>query len=107
MLCLLGEACNVATSKLVKSLSIRAARTFLQTFLAVLLASPALNLSTPGLKAAAVAGLASVLSLAHRLLDESPVPSLADSTPAPAGVAPAPAPAPAPGAPTVTGRVPR
>jgi hypothetical protein len=78
----------VATSKLVKSLSIRAARTFLQTFLAVLLASPALNLSAPGLKAAAVAGLASVLSLAHRLLDESPVPSLPDQTPAPA---PAPA----------------
>ncbi len=80
----------MATSKLVKSLSIRAARTFLQTFLAVLLASPALNLSTPGLKAAAVAGLASVLSLAHRLLDESPVPSLPDQTPAPANAGPAP-----------------
>src|SRR5919197_4401612 len=92
-----GRRCNVATSKLVKSLSIRAARTFLQTFLAVLLASPALNLSTPGLKAAAVAGLASVLSLAHRLLDESPVPSLADSTPAPA-----PAPAPTSAAPVAS-----
>jgi hypothetical protein len=79
----------VATSskKLVKSLAIRAARTFLQTFIAVLLASPALNLSAPGLKAAAVAGLASVLSLAHRLLDESSVPSLADHTPAPPATA--------------------
>ena len=81
----------MATSTLVKSLSIRAARTFLQTFLAVLLASPALNLSAPGLKAAAVAGLASVLSLAHRLLDETPVPSLADNTPAPVSAPPAPA----------------
>src|SRR6266545_5157648 len=37
------------------------------------------------------AGLASVLSLVHRLLDESPVPSLADHTPAPASpVSPAP-----------------
>ena len=72
------------TRKLVKSLFIRAARSFLQTFLAVLLAAPALNLSAPGLKAAGVAGLASVLSFAHRLLDESSIPSLADQPSAPA-----------------------
>jgi hypothetical protein len=68
---------------LVKSLLIRAARTFLQTFLAVLLAAPALDLSGPGLKAAAVAGLASVLSMINRLLDETPVPSLPDTATAP------------------------
>ena len=71
---------------LVKSLLIRAARTFVQTFLAVLLAAPALNVSGPALKAAAVAGLASVLSMLNRLLDETPVPSLVDTT----GSAPAP-----------------
>ena len=79
--------------KLMKSLLVRAARTFLQTFLAILLASPVLNLSGSGLKAAAVAGLASVLSMANRLLDETSIPSLTDSAPAPvpAGVAPTPA----------------
>jgi hypothetical protein len=74
--------------KLLKSLLIRAARTFLQTFFAILLASPVLNLSGSGLKAAAVAGLASVLSMVNRLLDETSLPSLSDATPAPA---PAPA----------------
>jgi hypothetical protein len=65
---------------LVKSLLIRAARTFLQAFLAVLLAAPALDLSGPVLKAAAVAGLASVLSMINRLLDETAVPSLSDTS---------------------------
>jgi hypothetical protein len=65
---------------MVKSLLIRAARTFLQTFLAVLLAAPALDLSGTALKAAAVAGLASVLSMINRLLDETPVPSLPDTS---------------------------
>jgi hypothetical protein len=69
----------MARKELVKSTLIRASRTFLQTFLAVLLASPALNLSGPGLKAAAVAGLASVLSMVNRILDETPVPSLPDA----------------------------
>jgi hypothetical protein len=78
--------------KLMKSLFVRAARTFLQTFLAILLASPVLNLSGSGLKAAAVAGLASVLSMVNRLLDETSIPSLSDSAPAPV---PAPATAPA------------
>jgi hypothetical protein len=78
--------------KLLKSLLVRAARTFLQTFLAILLASPVLNLSGSGLKAAAVAGLASVLSMVNRLLDETSIPSLSDSAPAPV---PAPATAPA------------
>jgi hypothetical protein len=78
--------------KLLKSLLVRAARTFLQTFLAILLAAPVLNLSGSGLKAAAVAGLASVLSMVNRLLDETSIPSLSDSAPAPV---PAPATAPA------------
>ncbi len=69
--------------KLMKSLLVRAARTFLQTFLAILLASPVLNLSGSGLKAAAVAGFASVLSMVNRLLDETSIPSLSDSAPAP------------------------
>jgi hypothetical protein len=51
-----------------------------------------LNLSGSGLKAAAVAGLASVLSMVNRLLDETSIPSLSDSAPAPV---PAPATAPA------------
>jgi hypothetical protein len=85
----------VVTSKLVNSLLIRAARTFLQTFIAVVVASPALNLSLPGFKAAAVAGLASVLSMVNRLLDESPVPSLTDRSPAPAAAPTGPLPAPA------------
>jgi hypothetical protein len=78
----------MANMKLLKSLLIRAARTFFQTFLAILLASPVLNLSGSGLKAAAVAGLASVLSMVNRLLDETSLPSLSDATPA---AAPAPA----------------
>jgi hypothetical protein len=74
---------------LVRSILIRAARTFVQTFLAILLAAPALDLSGPALKAAAVAGLASVLSMINRLLDETPVPSLSDTTPSPSAPAPA------------------
>jgi hypothetical protein len=66
-------------SVLLRSVLIRAARAFLQTFLAMLLAAPVLNLSGPALKAAGVAGLASVLSMLHRLLDETSVPSLTDS----------------------------
>ena len=86
--------------KLLKSLLIRAARTFFQTFLAILLASPVLNLSGSGLKAAAVAGLASVLSMVNRLLDETSLPSLSDATPAPAS---APATATEPASSTVAG----
>ena len=77
---------------LLRSILIRAARAFLQTFLAMLLAAPVLNLSGPALKAAGVAGLASVLSMLHRLLDETSVPSLNDS---PAAAAKQPVPVPA------------
>lgn len=74
---------------LLRSILIRAARTFVQTFLAILLAAPALDLSGPALKAAAVAGLASVLSMINRLLDETPVPSLSDTTPSLSAPSPA------------------
>jgi hypothetical protein len=74
---------------LIRSILVRAVRTFLQTFLAVLLAAPALDLSGPGLKAAGVAGLASVLSMAQRLLDETAIPSLPDTTPGPSVTTPA------------------
>jgi hypothetical protein len=66
-------------SDVVRSVLIRAARTFMQAFLAVLLASPALDLSQPALKAAGIAGLASVMTMAHRLLDETPVPTMPDA----------------------------
>ena len=89
--------------KLMKSLLVRAARTFLQTFLAILLASPVLNLSGSGLKAAAVAGFASVLSMVNRLLDETSIPSLSDSAPAPVAAPAAPAaPAAAPAEPATS-----
>jgi r1t holin len=84
-----GPMRKLLRSKLFKSTAIRAGRTFLQTFLAVMLATPVLNVSGPTLKAAGIAGFASVLSMVHRLLDETPVPSLADKTEA----APLPAPA--------------
>ncbi|MGH3664819.1 MAG: hypothetical protein ACRDU8_01790 [Egibacteraceae bacterium] len=63
---------------LVKAVALRGARSFLQTFIAVLLASPVLDLSGPTLKAAAVSGFAAVLAMLHRLLDETSVPSLAE-----------------------------
>ncbi|MGH8905093.1 MAG: hypothetical protein ACRD0K_00895 [Egibacteraceae bacterium] len=74
---------------------IRAARTFLQAFLAVLIAAPVLNLAVPALKAAAVAGIASVLAMFHRMLDPTSVPTLVDryATP-PAPAAPTEAPRP-------------
>lgn len=59
--------------KTVRSFVYRAARTFLQTFLAVLLASPLLNLNVSSVKAAAVAGIGAVLSLIQRALDETPL----------------------------------
>src|SRR4030095_11494611 len=78
------EAADMLISDLLKSMLIRALRTFAHTFVAVLVAAPVLNLSGPALKAAAMAGLASVLSMVNRLLDETPVPSLPDE---PAGAA--------------------
>ena len=55
---------------------LRAARTFLQAFLAVLTAAPVLDVSVPTLKAAAMAGVASVLALAQRFLDDTSVPTI-------------------------------
>ncbi len=57
----------------VRSALLRAARTFTQSFIAVLTASPVLDLNIPTLKAAAAAGLAAVLSLVQRWLDDTPV----------------------------------
>jgi len=82
------EAAAMRTSNLLKSMTIRAARTFVHTFVAVLLASPVLSLAGPALKAAALAGVASVLSMLNRLLDETPVPSLPEpAAPAPPAAA--------------------
>ena len=80
---------KLINSELMRSVLIRSARTFIQSFLAVLVAAPVLELSAPTLKAAGVAGVASVLSMFHRLLDDTPVPSLVDrgATPGPAGQA--------------------
>lgn len=58
-----AEACQEAF--------VRALRTFLQAFLAVWLAGPALHLNVGVLKAAGTAGLTAVLTLAHRALDET------------------------------------
>jgi hypothetical protein len=81
-------------STVVQSLLIRAARTYIQTFLAFLIVTPALEIGV--LKGASLAGLTAVLSMLHRLLDETPVPSLVDRNPgptAPPAIAPSPTPA--------------
>lgn len=57
---------------------VRAARTFAQAFLAVLIAQGGLTFSTSDLdvlKAAAIAGVAGVVSLVHNLLEDK-VPSI-------------------------------
>lgn len=59
-----------------RSAAVRAVRTFLQAFLAVLTAGPVLNLGIPTYKAGLTAGLAAVLALAQRLLDDTAIPSL-------------------------------
>lgn len=64
------------TRALIRSGLLRASRTWLQSFLAVVTAAPALNLDVPTVKAAAVAGLGAVLALGQRLLDETSVPSI-------------------------------
>lgn len=56
-----------------KSFVYRAARTFIQSFLAVITAAPMLDLDVSTVKAAAVAGIAAVLSLIQRALDETPL----------------------------------
>jgi hypothetical protein len=68
---------------LVKSLLIRAEPDLPAGLPGRAAGGPALDLSGPVLKAAAVAGLASVLSMINRLLDETPVRSLTDPTTAP------------------------
>jgi len=57
----------------IKSGVYRAARTFLQTFLAVITGAPLLDLDVSSVKAAAIAGLGAVLSLVQRMLDETPI----------------------------------
>jgi len=61
----------------VRSAGLRALRTFLQAFLAVVTAGPVLHLgSIPTYKAGLTAGVAAVLALAQRFLDPTPVPSI-------------------------------
>lgn len=55
---------------------LRAARTFLQSFLAVVSSAPLLDLNVPTLKAAAAAGVAAVLALVMRWLDTTDVPTI-------------------------------
>lgn len=62
--------------QLMRSAFLRAARTFLQSFLAVVTAGPLLDLDVPTVKAGAVAGLAAVLALAQRWLDTTEVPTI-------------------------------
>ncbi len=64
------------TRDLIRSAILRATRTFLQSFLAIVTASPLLELDVSSLQAAAAAGLAAVLALAQRALDESGVPTI-------------------------------
>jgi hypothetical protein len=60
----------------IQSALMRAARTFTQSFLAVLTAGPVLNLNIPTVKAGGAAGLAAVLALVQRWLDDTPVPTI-------------------------------
>ncbi len=61
---------------LLRSAALRAARTFLQAFLAVVTAAPLLDVDVPTVKAGAMAGLAAVLALAQRWLDTTDVPTI-------------------------------
>jgi hypothetical protein len=54
----------------------RALRTFSQSFLAVVSAGLVLKLNISIIEAGATAGLAAVLALANRLLDDSPFPTI-------------------------------
>jgi hypothetical protein len=55
---------------------LRAARTFLQSFLAVVTSAPLLDLNVPTIKAAGAAGVAAVLALVMRWLDTTDVPTI-------------------------------
>jgi len=57
-----------------KDASVRSARTFAQSAIAVLIASGVADLSVGALQAAGIAGLSAVLSLAQRLLEAAPEP---------------------------------
>lgn len=60
-------------SATIRSAVYRAARTFLQTFLAVITGAPLMDLNVSSLKAAGVAGLGAVFALIQRMLDETPI----------------------------------
>lgn len=64
------------TEALIRSALLRATRTFLQSFLAIVTAAPVLELDISTVKAAAAAGLAAVLALAQRALDDSSIPTI-------------------------------
>lgn len=63
-------------SNLLRSALLRATRTFLQSFLAIVTAGPLLELDVPTVKAAAAAGLAAVLALVQRWLDSTDLPTI-------------------------------
>lgn len=67
---------STSLSPIVRSGLLRALRTFLQSFLAVVTAGPLLDLDVPTFKAAGAAGLAAVLALVMRWLDTTPVPTI-------------------------------
>lgn len=62
--------------RVVRSGLLKASRTFLQTFFAVITGAPLLNLNVSAVKAAAVAGLGAVFALVQRALDETPLPTI-------------------------------
>lgn len=61
---------------IVQSAILRATRTFLQAFLAVVTAAPLLDVDVPTVKAGAMAGVAAVLALVQRWLDTTEVPTI-------------------------------
>lgn len=73
------NACPPKPSRLgafARSAGLRAARTFTQAFVAVLTASPVLHLDVSIVKTALTAGMAALLTLAQRLLDETNIPTI-------------------------------
>lgn len=61
---------------LLKSAALRAARTFLSTFLATITAGPLLDVHVATIKFAAIAGASAVLAVAQRYLDDTAVPTI-------------------------------
>ena len=55
----------------IRNATIRASRTFLQAFLAVVTGAPLLSLNVPTLKAAAVAGIGAVITLIQNALEQA------------------------------------